>query len=324
MSHLSRFGTLALPALVAAAAGSSAGAVVILEDDFNTLSPAFVVDGDADNSGGALEFVANGDGIVRVREEPGNNNGDPNLGTLNPTVDTTGFENVTVTLAAAQLANGSFEGNEFLELEVDTGNGFVTLFRDDDTLGDNAGQPASGDTFTFGPFALGAGAADGSFDLRISIATGFFAPNSASAEEFQLDNLPRRGRRDPRAGVAGAARPGRSGPRRPPPHPLTPERFGVSRTPGPPAARPSELAAAHDRQRLLLRPHVQCVLAEHLRRDLERRAEIGTTAVSICVQEAHLYKHSFWGWNRNRLTNFIELAHSFGSPCTPCPTAGPG
>ena len=59
-------------------------------------------------------------------------------------------------------------------------------------------------------------------------------------------------------------------------------------------------------------PHVHCLLSRHLEYDLAKMAEIGTDAVSLCIQESHLYKHSFWGWNRNRLRNFISASHRMG------------
>jgi hypothetical protein len=54
-------------------------------------------------------------------------------------------------------------------------------------------------------------------------------------------------------------------------------------------------------------PHNHTLLADHMKRDLEHMAYLGTDIVSFCVQESQLVN-----WHQQRLRNTVELIHSFG------------
>jgi len=54
-------------------------------------------------------------------------------------------------------------------------------------------------------------------------------------------------------------------------------------------------------------PHNHTLLADHIRRDLARMAELGSDIVSFCVQESQLDN---WHWKR--VDNMITLAHQAG------------
>jgi len=54
-------------------------------------------------------------------------------------------------------------------------------------------------------------------------------------------------------------------------------------------------------------PHNHCLLTQHLDTDLRRMRELGTDAVSVCVQEAQLVN-----WHQRRLRTVVDRAHEHG------------
>jgi hypothetical protein len=54
-------------------------------------------------------------------------------------------------------------------------------------------------------------------------------------------------------------------------------------------------------------PHNHTLLSEHLESDLTRIAELGTDAVSVCVQESQLTN-----WHQQRLRNVVKRIHAHG------------
>lgn len=54
-------------------------------------------------------------------------------------------------------------------------------------------------------------------------------------------------------------------------------------------------------------PHNHSLLAEHLCSDLSRIADLGTDAVSVCVQESQLTN-----WHQQRLRNVVDQIHAHG------------
>ncbi len=178
--------------LLALIAGSAlfANAAQILTDDFSSTN-AWSIDVNADSAGGDLSITSDG-GMLFVHEVA-SAAGDDNLGTITRTIDTTGFEAITLSLFAKQGAlAGSFEGGEYLDISIDTGSGFVSVFNDYGVLDLDSPEAGTGTAnktgITISNLDLGVLADNGSFDLRISFNTGFWS-GTAVSEEYYLDDL---------------------------------------------------------------------------------------------------------------------------------------
>jgi len=176
-----------------AAAGLTNGAIVF-ETGFDNLSgwTAGV------DPAGVLElstFAAAGTAVASYRI--GDNGADNIINTLTRTIDTTGFTNITLNLTAFQHT-GTWEGPEYLLIEIDTGAGFTPLLQDFEVwngtpgLEGSAGNDGNPVPTPTGPLALPAAADNGSFVLRITMASGFFANGGSigsSSEVYYLDHL---------------------------------------------------------------------------------------------------------------------------------------
>ena len=104
---------------------------------------------------------------------------------LERTIDTTGQSNVLWALTVSQ--NGtSWEGSEGLIIEVDSGAGFVEVFSDTGILNNPPilGDSQGGADFDSPVIITGSGVDNGSFDIRISLSSGFVA-TEADAADFQ-------------------------------------------------------------------------------------------------------------------------------------------
>ena len=119
------------------------------------------------------------------------NSGAETTNIITRTVDTVGFTGITLNLTAFQSNNGTWEGGESLLIEVDTGGGFSSIFNDAGLLGAGGAGTSTGASFSTGSLAIGAGADNGNFDLRITMTSGFYGNGgpAASAEVYNLDNL---------------------------------------------------------------------------------------------------------------------------------------
>ena len=175
-------------------------AAVIITEDFASIGD-WTFDVDSDSSGGNLTSTPVGGGTNGTNtsiHEDGAALGDPNEGTLTRTFSTIGFNTITLDFSAFQgLGNGSepgtFEGAESFDFAVNTGGGFVSLGG-----GPIAGRLSTGaagtasaaDVFTLTNEALGAGADNGSFDVKITIKTGYTdGVGTGGSEEYILENL---------------------------------------------------------------------------------------------------------------------------------------
>lgn len=165
-------------------------AATILEETFADIT-GFTFDVNSDGVGGNLTSTPVGGNtlIHEAVDAPGTDN----EGTLTRTISTLGFTDITIDFTVSQGVGGTFEGTEFFNIEVDTGSGFTSLSGGPITgLLEDGGTGAANaaDVFTLTGEALDAGADDGSFDLRITINTGFFqATNNPTSEEYVLENL---------------------------------------------------------------------------------------------------------------------------------------
>lgn len=114
---------------------------------------------------------------------------------ISRSIPTLGFEQITLNLTAFQ-SNTGFESSDFLEIEYDSGAGFVTLLRDVEVwngVNDLTGEASSGadgqtEAVSTGDILLPADAFDNSlFQIRINGVV------NANAEDYFLDNLLVRG-----------------------------------------------------------------------------------------------------------------------------------
>ncbi len=175
-------------------AAHCATAATIYETGFNDLDGWTTAVG----PNGRLEVSAfSGAGTSVASYRISDNGSDNIVNTLTRTIDTAGYTNITLTLTAFQHP-GTWEGPEYILIEVDVGSGFTPLLQDFEVWNGIAGTEGSSG-FDGNPtptstvaIPLPAAACDGSFTLRITLASGFFANggtiNSAS-EVFFLDNL---------------------------------------------------------------------------------------------------------------------------------------
>ena len=171
--------------LLAGGLATDAAGVTILEDPLDNANN-FVVSNDPLNTGVGVSFGAL-NGTVPVRRA--NTGTSEELGFLTRTIDTTGFENITVTLDASQREFATWEGPEYLEILVDTGSGFVSLVRDDGLFGPVDAGTSAGVSMSFSTDELSAAAEDGSFDVRIAINVGFYNPTGTTREVYFLENF---------------------------------------------------------------------------------------------------------------------------------------
>ena len=172
-------------------------ATVIITEDFASIGD-WTFDVNSDSSGGNLTSTSVGAGTNTSIHEDGAAADADNEGTLTRTFSTVGFNTITLDFSAFQglgsgSQSGTFEGSESFDFAVDTGGGFVSLGG-----GPIAGRLSTGaagtasaaDVFTLTNEALGAGADNGSFDVKITIKTGYTdGVGTGGSEEYILENL---------------------------------------------------------------------------------------------------------------------------------------
>lgn len=167
----------------------STQASIILTEDFAAIDD-WTFDDNSDNQGGLLTSTAVA-GNTAIHELFGAD-GDDNEGTLTRTISTVGFTDITIDFSAFQRAAGTFEGSEAFNIEVVTSSGTTSLSSGPilGLLSTGAdGSATAADSFTLTAEALGAAADNSSFDIRITINTGFWNGAQNTREEYHLENL---------------------------------------------------------------------------------------------------------------------------------------
>ncbi|HKL23030.1 MAG TPA: hypothetical protein VJ904_14585, partial [Tichowtungia sp.] len=189
-SIIKRFST----AMILASMGLvvQSGAAALYETGFTDLS-GWTTEIDPQGVLEVSTFASPGESVASYRQ---NDDGFANImNSITRTIDTTGYTNLMVSLSAFQNA-GSFEGDEYLEIEVDYGEGFVSLLKNtgvwNGTPGGSSGTGNSASTST-GGLQLDAAADNGSFDIRITMASGWFSKVGGTIESYSevyyLDHL---------------------------------------------------------------------------------------------------------------------------------------